>query len=112
MSYLKTRKPNMEKLLANLIARNSSKLAVAYAFANNNIYIYRFQENRYSSSLLNNTKWSQEAILDFLTWEELNQILNNVEFIEKNQLSSWIKSKQKCALIKLKFKIKSILKLT
>lgn len=112
MSYLKTRKINMERHLASLLSRNSPKLAVGYAFINNDIYIYKIYENKYSCRLLNKTNWSEEAIFDFLTWEELKQILSTIEFIEKSDLNYWIKSKKNSIILKLIFKIRKLLKLS
>jgi hypothetical protein len=104
MSFILDRKYKMERVLFDITTNNPNKVGFSFIFNKEikEVIVYQIIENKYLFKKINETTWSNEKYIYDLTWLELKEIIQTIQFVEPEELDSKIDKIKKSFLLKIK----------
>ncbi len=104
MSFLINKKYKMERVLFDLTTNNPNKVGFSVIFNKEikEVIVYQIIGNKYLFKKINETTWSNENYIYDLTWLELKEIIQTIQFVSTEELDAKIDKIKKSFLLKIK----------
>ena len=104
MSFIIYKKYKMEQILFNLTVNEPNKVGFSAIFNSETkeVIVYKIIGNKYLFKKINETTWSNENYIYDLTWLELKEIIQTIQFVKLEELDSKIEKIKKSFLLKIK----------